>query len=240
MTSDLFRRLKRFAGRALDARWTFDDDYQERRSRQEFFYKAFKALSYNRISGDYAEFGSFGGLTIALAYQEAARHGHPANLWAFDSFAGFPAPSVSADEHPVWTPGAMAMSLEEFHAICAHQRIPRNRYRTIPGFYDKSLSAPEAVAYAPDISLAYIDCDLYSSTKAVLAFLKPRIKHGMIFAFDDYFCGTATQMSGERAAMLEAFPSEGRWRLVPYVQFGWAGQSFVVEDSGPLPKPHGR
>jgi hypothetical protein len=61
-------------------------------------------------------------------------------------------------------------------------------------------------------------------------FLLPRLKHGMIIAFDDYFCWSATQLSGERRAQLEFFSRDPRWELVPFIQFGWHGQSFVVED----------
>ena len=51
--------------------------------------------------------------------------------------------------------------------------------------------------------MAYIDCNLYSSTVTVLEFLAPRLKHGMIVAFDDYFCWSPTQVSGERFALHE-------------------------------------
>ena len=81
-----------------------------------------------------------------------------------------------------------------------------------------------------NIALAYLDCDLYSSTCEVLKFLLPRLKHGMIVAFDDYFCWSAERPSGERQAMLEYLGDNDRWHLLPYVQFGWHGQSFVVED----------
>ena len=56
------------------------------------------------------------------------------------------------------------------------------------------------------------------------------MKHGMIIAFDDYFCWSRSQISGERKAMLEFFSKNNRWQLVPYMQFGWHGNSFVVED----------
>ena len=51
----------------------------------------------------------------------------------------------------------------------------------------------------------------------------------MIIAFDDYFCWSATKISGERMAMLELFSETSEWNLVPYMQFGWGGLSFVVE-----------
>jgi hypothetical protein len=54
----------------------------------------------------------------------------------------------------------------------------------------------------------YIDCDLYSSTKTVMAFLGSRLKHGMIVALDDYYCYSATGISGERLACLDFLASK--------------------------------
>jgi hypothetical protein len=208
----------------------FRQDFQERKCRQEFFYNAFKALSFNGIDGDYAEFGCCGGMTFALAYYESRRHGHKARMWAFDSFQGLPAPQGTEDEHPVWVERSMATTLEQFHAICAANGIRRDAYTAVSGFYDQTLATMSPTDAPENIALAYIDCDLYSSTKTVLEFLKPRMKHGMIIAFDDYFCYSVSNISGERKAMLEFFTNYGRWALVPYMQFGWHGNSFVVED----------
>ena len=207
-------------------RYLFDLYTRERLARQAFFYNAFKALRFNRISGDYAEFGSHGGNTLALAYGEARRHGHQAHLWAFDSFAGLPPPQENADEHPEWREGKMATGVEEFHAICAERGIPRDAYTAVPGLYDDVLPRQREPR---DIALAYVDCDLYSSTTSVLDFLEQRLKHGMIVAFDDYYCWSETQASGERRALLELMARESRWNWLPYMQFSWAGAAFALE-----------
>lgn len=203
---------------------------RERLGRQEFFYNAFKALSFNGIDGDYVEFGCGGGKSFALAYHEAVRHKHKAKLWAFDSFQGLPAPKEAKDAHPEWVERNMSTALHKFHKLCASRLVPRDAYEVVPGFYDKTLPAMSRDEAPNNIALAYIDCDLYSSTKDVLQFLMPRLKHGMIVAFDDYFCWSATQISGERMAMSEFFSENSEWELVPYIQFGWHGLSFVVED----------
>ena len=204
--------------------------YHGYKGRQQFFYKAFKALTFNEIDGDYVEFGCHGGMTFKLAYQESRRHGHNANLWGFDSFAGLPDTNETKDEHPFWKPGTLATSIEEFHSICMRNGVPRNSYQVIKGYYEKSLPELTEGNTPKDICLAYIDCDLYSSTKSVFDFLRPRLKHGMIIAFDDYFCWSATRISGERKAMLEEFSNNKDWSLLPYISFGWHGMSFVIED----------
>jgi hypothetical protein len=214
---------------------SFDVYVRERLGRQEFFFNAFKALRFNGIAGDYAEFGSEGGRTFALAYQESRRHGHAARLWAFDSFEGLPAPAGGADEHPSWAEGRMATSLEQFHAICAENGIPRGAYTAVAGPYEQTLATMSKADPPTAIALAYVDCDLYSSTTTVLAFLESRLKHGMIVAFDDYFCWSASQLSGERKAMLEFVAGDRRWEWVPYMRFGWHGNSFVIEDRALIP-----
>lgn len=208
----------------------FRESWQEKYGRQTFFYNAFKALSFNGISGDYAEFGCCGGMTFGMAYQEATRHGHAARLWAFDSFQGLPPQAGAKDEHAKWIAGNMKTSLDQFHKVCAKNGIPGERYSVVSGFYDETLPKLSNEEAPADIALVYIDCDLYSSTQTVLEFLSPRIKHGLIIAFDDYFCFSASQIAGERRAMLEFFAKHTQWELVPHMQFGWHGQSFVIED----------
>ena len=234
----IFRKLKKGldeVGINVVRKYTIRSFMKERLCRQEFFYNAFTTLEFNGIDGDYVEFGSHGGLTFSLAYHEAIRRSHSAKLWAFDSFQGLPDSNEDKDSHPKWVKKVMSTSLSKFHKICAKRGVPKDAYNVVPGFYDKSLPAIPDKEAPNNIALAYIDCDLYSSTKDVLEFLMPRLKHGMIIAFDDYFCYSKNQMSGERLAMLEMFSENNRWELCPYMQFGWAGNSFIIEDKKLIP-----
>ena len=63
----------------------------------------------------------------------------------------------------------------------------------------------------------------------MLEFLEPRLKHGMIVAFDDYYCWTPTDVSGERAALHEFLTAHPQWNFYRYKEIHWAGTSFVVE-----------
>lgn len=213
--------------------WRRDRDHFERVERRDFLRRALVALSYNGIDGDYAEFGCCGGQTFGLAF-EAIRHaGRPRTLWAFDSFAGLPPQSGPEDAHPMWIAGEMAISLADFHRVCRTYGLRAGDYRTVEGYYAESL-ADTALTRGDrprDIALAYIDCDLYSSTREVLRFLGPRLKHGMVLAFDDYHCWSATATAGERKAAEEFFTTRADLRLQPYLGFGWHGMSFVVEST---------
>jgi len=75
---------------------------------------------------------------------------------------------------------------------------------------------------------------MYSSTKPVLAFLRPRLKQGMILAFDDYFCTSQAAVSGERLCLREFARETPEFNFLPYAQYGWAGMSFIVEEAAAL------
>lgn len=195
----------------------------------KFFWNAFKALTFNKIDGDYVEFGSHGGRTFRLAFDEIQSRGIDRHMWAFDSFQGLPKPVSPKDQHPVWQQGAMSTHEEQFHEICQSHGIGKNQYSVISGFYDETLANMQHHKGPTNIALAYIDCDMYSSTKSVMEYLRPCLKHGMIIAFDDYFCWSNTHVSGERAAFLEFEADESQWRFMRYRDYGWAGTSYVVE-----------
>lgn len=199
--------------------------------KRQFFWNAFKALDFNMINGDYVEFGSHGGMTFKLAFDQIHKRGTRRHMWAFDSFQGFPEASSLKDHHPKWRKGAMATPVDTFHKLCHSHGIPRDAYSVVQGFYEESLMQISNDAPPTNIALAYIDCDMYSSTKTVLEFLMPRLKHGMILAFDDYFCWSSDQISGERKALLDVFTSDKKWNLIRYRDYGWAGVSFIVECS---------
>jgi O-methyltransferase len=227
-----------FLRRVCSRRLVWNEHYRTLYAdRYDFLRKALVALKFNGITGDYVEFGCCGAQTFCMVYRLLAKFNFdvgPFHLWAFDSFQGLPSSTSSKDIHPVWIEGDMATSLDEFHSLCHACGIPRGAYTAVPGFYEESLN-PSTPGSRPDkIRLAYIDCDMYSSTKAVLRFLMPRLQHGMILAFDDYYCYSSTMPSGERLAVAEEFAANSQWRLLPYIQFGPHGMSFIVEELGAI------
>jgi O-methyltransferase len=215
------------------------DHYVE--DRREFFRKAFIALGFNGIAGDYAEFGCYTGTTFGLAYEEyqkADRHlaflpyrlEKGRRFWALDSFRGLPPLKGPTDQHPAWTPGSLATDVAEFRRICAEKGIPDSAYEIVEGYYEETLVGDTLGRQLPEnIALAYVDCDLHSSILTVLRFLLPRLKHGMILALDDYFVYSSAQVSGARRAAVDVFADDPNWRLLPYVQFAWGGMSFIIE-----------
>lgn len=171
------------------------------------FRRMIEMINFNRISGDYAEFGCCSATTFRIAYRtfqstylnfgQERRH-----MWAFDLFAGLPTSLDPRDEHKMWRAGSYDMLLDKFVELCDNANIPRDAYTAVKGFYrDSLIESPEQPTIdLKNICLAYIDCDMYSSTKDVLAYLAPRLKHGMVICFDDYFCYNSKMISGEKLA----------------------------------------
>lgn len=206
-----------------------DDFERAHQFKSDFFWTCFKALDFNQITGDYVEFGCHGARTFRLAYDQiVSRPKIKRHLWAFDSFKGLPQARDPRDHHPVWTPGKMRTSIDEFRDTLRDHGVGPDAYTTIEGYFRESLFKPDTT-YPDDIALAYIDCDLFSSTCDALDFLSPRLKHGMILAFDDFFCWSSDQISGEKAAFEAFVSSQTRWRFERYRDYGWAGASYVVE-----------
>ena len=168
-------------------------------------------------------------MTFRLAYDEIYKRKINMHMWAFDSFKGIPVAKSYMDRHPNWKKGAMFTNIESFHKICQAHNIPREAYTLVPGFYDETLTNIPKDSPPKDIALAYVDCDMFSSTQTVLNFLTPRLKHGMIIAFDDYFCYASNQIAGERKAFINEWSVTHEWNFVRYRDYGWAGVSFVVE-----------
>lgn len=199
-----------------------------------FFWDAAVALAVNAISGDYVEFGSWGGNTLRLAHERFTHAGRPRHLWAFDSFQGLPEAADPRDHYPGWYSGGAGQGgVEAFRAMCDDHGVPRSAYTTVVGYYDETLPAL-GDGGPTDVALAYLDCNMYSSTVAALDFLSPRLKQGMVLAFDDYWCWSAGDVSGERSAFLEFAAAHPQWHFERFKDVNWGGLSFVVEQADRL------
>jgi O-methyltransferase len=198
-----------------------------------FFWDAFTAIGVNGVSGDYVEFGSWGCNTLRHAYQTCEQFEAKRHLWAFDSFQGLPPSDEPRDQHPVLVPGYGQGGVEAFHATCAGFGVPRDAYTAVEGYYEDTLPPLGSEGEPRDIAIAYIDCNLYSSTVTVFEFLASRLKPGMIVGFDDYYLWNPdTGVSGEREALNEFLDAHPRWQFHRFKDIHWGGVAFVVEAAG--------
>ncbi len=198
---------------------------RELHNRFEFLAGCFTALSVNGIEGDYLEFGSGAGKSIWAAWKASRQLGLSTRLWAFDSFAGLPeSMDVGDNSHPAWVPGRFAVTEAEFRSICTSMGIPETDLRLVPGWFSESLRQTESLP--GKVAFAYVDCDLYSSTKDVLRYLRHTLVPGSILAFDDWFCWSPEGVSGEYRAFEEFRSEASELTFFPYRSIGWHGFSF--------------
>lgn len=117
-------------------------------------------------------------------------------LYGFDSFNGLP---EAWNGFPV---GSFATEL----------RVDLPNTELVAGTFESTLA--EFVLHHPEpVSLMHIDCDLYSSTKAVLSAFRRQIVCGTVIIFDELF-GFAGYETQEYKALCESglrFETIGRW-----------------------------
>lgn len=195
----------------------------------EFFWKCFFYLRTNSIPGDYLEFGCGSNVrSFRLAAKYRATEYHAPRLFAFDSFAGLPEPAA-IDQHPGWKKGAMAVSVEEFRATLQRQGLSDTDYQMVPGFFDRTLDGHRPADYGvARAAFAFVDCDLYESTRSVLGFVADAMEHGAILAFDDWNCFRADPEKGEQLAFREFRAAHPELSFTEFLPFGWHGRSFIV------------
>jgi Macrocin-O-methyltransferase (TylF) len=152
-----------------------------------FFWDAFTAVAVNGVSAGYVEFGSWGGNTFRRANQTCEQFRAKRHLWAFDSFQALSPSDEPRDRHPGLGSGLGQGGVEVFHATFVGFGVPRDAYTAVEGYYQETLPPLGAEGEPRDITIAYVDCNLYSGTVIVFEFLAPRLKPGMIIGFDDYY-----------------------------------------------------
>ena len=127
----------------------------------------------NRLTGSaplYVEFGVFQGRTMRYWASKVAFPG--ARFVGFDSFQGLPED---------WQPDAQRGSF----AVGKPPEIDDPRVSFEVGWFDDTL--PNWTVPDHDQLVVNIDCDLYSSTRTVLDWLRTRRAPGTLVYFDDLF-----------------------------------------------------
>jgi hypothetical protein len=121
------------------------------------------------IDGHFLEFGVFTGGTIRYIARRSQRTIH-----GFDSFEGSP---------EAWS--GFGLGGRSFDVKGRLPRVPHN-VRLHKGLFEESL--PQWLAENPGlVAFIHVDCNLYSSTKAILDLIAPRLVQGTVILFDEYF-----------------------------------------------------
>lgn len=107
--------------------------------------------------------------------------------------------------------------------------MDQSRVRIVDGFYENTLTSERKQELGiKRVAIAWIDCDLYSSTVPVLDFLSDVLVDGAVLCFDDWYCFNGRPDRGEQRACAEWLNAHPQIKLVEYQNFHWAGRSFIV------------
>ncbi len=137
-------------------------------------------LRTNNIQGDIIELGTYKGGSAIMMARLLKRIDSTKKIYACDTFAGHP----YNDQSP-FKKGKGEFSDTNVHYV-------KNKFRklgveesivTIEGLFEETLSRELS---DKRFSFAFIDCDLYESTKCAFTFLIPRMEHNSIIAMHDY------------------------------------------------------
>lgn len=185
-----------------------------------------------QIPGDYFEFGVFRGTVFAYAFKIIASLFPEMRFVAFDSFEGLPTPQ-GLDAAEGYTSGfyqgQFSCTEHEFVANLSAAGVGLDRVVICKGWFDEVLQRDNpAIAGLDKVAAAWIDCDLYESTVAVLEFLSDRLSVGSVLLFDDWRCFRNLADFGEQRACREWLARHPRIQLNPFINFGFHGKSFTV------------
>jgi hypothetical protein len=141
----------------------------------------------DNIAGDFIETGIWRGGAIIFMRGILTAFGITDRLiWAADSFAGVPIPTLQEDHgfdisqrvFPFLT-----VSLDEVKALIARYDLLDDRIRFLPGWFKDTLPA----APIERLSILRLDGDLYESTMDALNPLYHKVSPGGFIIVDDYF-----------------------------------------------------
>ena len=213
-----------------------DDDLEEDRvvNLNGMMRVAFHFVYKNKVEGDYLEFGVWQGRSFKSAWRHSQRYLPEVrrHFYLFDSFQGLPAPS-GPDAGDIFQGGDYSTSYDEFLALADRAGITRSDYSCIPGWFRETLTESlRSRLPLKKAAIVYIDCDLWESTRFVLAWVRPYLQGGTIVCFDDYFCFKGNPMKGEQRAIREFLGLHSDITFVDYHLFGWHGKSFIVHLRG--------
>lgn len=156
-----------------------------------YWYNFFKII--RNVKGDVVECGVGRGRSLAiisaLNYIFDAEEGGKRLIYGYDSFEGFPEPTMEDSSYRNPKKGEWSFSPSGKYKytpafiknIIKNSHIPTKNLIIIKGFFEKTLIKNPCQS----IAMLHIDCDLYQSYKTVLKLLYKKVSRGGLVVFDD-------------------------------------------------------
>lgn len=129
--------------------------------------------------GNIIEFGTYRGGNALFMAAVAKGLGLNTKIYALDTFSGMPDTDKAVDAHSRGDFGDV--DLDELEAI--RQRAGLDNLTFVKGLFEDT--APQVLATAGPITLAHIDCDIYSAVRYSYECVRPFMVPGGYLVFDD-------------------------------------------------------
>jgi len=161
--------------------------------------------------GHIVEYGTYrGGNAIFMAYV-AKRLLPDIRVYALDTFGGMPATDSDIDAHSAGDFAGVDLAELTEHA----NSLGLNNLVFVKGLFEQT--APDVLREAKRVSLAHIDCDIYSAVKYAYLASKPYMTEGGYYVFDD---ATVSSCLGATEAVEEVVvQADGKFSEQIYPQF---------------------
>jgi hypothetical protein len=165
-------------------------------------FQSIRYIAERGLDGHVAEFGVFQGGTTVFMAKVLAHFGHPARVFGFDTFGGFPAAQSVLDLFQ--DPKYGSAEYEVVRAYCAPYNI-----ELIAG---DIIETHNRLADVP-LALCFFDTDNYSATRAALPLCIQQTVPGGILAFDHYYSPGWPRTVGEKIAADQVLASSDFFHL---------------------------
>lgn len=184
-----------------------------------------------QILGDYYEFGMFKGYLFYQAQKIAQGFAtcHEMNFYGFDSFAGLPEVR-GPDSGWRFRAGMYACDYDRVRRALDDRGVDWSHTFLLKGFFSDTLRDQSLLSNYKfgKAKVVLIDCDLYESTKDVLAFIGRYLQDGTMVIMDDWNCFDADENKGQRLALREFLASNKKLSFSHVGDYGWHGAYFRV------------
>lgn len=193
------------------------------------YVKVLQKLKGNEV-GDYLEFGVFNGSSLASMHGAAKEQGLSVRLFGFDAFEGLPAESENEDDG-VWKKGFYSCSFEQLTECLKRKDIEPSGITWVKGWYNETLTPATREKYHfNNLGIVFVDCDTYSSSKAVLDFIAPLIQKPAIICLDDWrLYNLDLKGMGEYKSFNEFLESNPHFKIKELPTYKRNARVFLVE-----------
>ncbi|MCD4759805.1 TylF/MycF family methyltransferase [archaeon] len=183
-------------------------------------------LRFEKLRGDWLEFGTYEGNSTILTMRLADKYKVPLRIITFDSFEGMP---LIKSKLKIIKKGKFKTNYQIVKSNLKQYETDDIKVEVVKGYY-KDTCNKQLVKHRniKKISVLYIDCDIYESTKQALDFATPYLQNGSIIVFDEFYGWFTDYKHSEYKAFKEWQQNNPNFELVEFHKFGNVHNSFIL------------